>query len=274
MQKKVMQFNILLVGLLLMVTAVSADQTQYEMGPYVSWIRYREPGIMEEKGVMAGLFGSVTSRSGVGPQGLWPNMGRWEGQIGFGRVDYTSQNTGTIDNIDDMMFEGRYLAGYDFYPFGDLRLTPFLGLGYRYLRDDSSGLTSTTGHLGYKRESNYVYFPFGLDFQTSLSNDWTLGAAVEMDVLLYGRQKSHLGDADPGFGTLENEQTQGFGVRGSVRLVRLAERYHLLIEPFVRWWDIYESDLSVISCGGGSCILGYEPDNNSLESGIKIGVQF
>jgi hypothetical protein len=251
---------------------VRAEKTVYEMGAYASYIRYREPGVMEQKGYMGGLYLGMTAR----PDGMerpWPDMYRFEGYWGMGEVDYTSENTGSIDGIDDLMLEGRYFAGYDIPVGEDLRLTPYAGIGYRYLRDDSSGMQSSTGHYGYKREANYLYIPLGVELNQPLSNGWEISWILELDFLLYGKQKSYLGDANPGLGLAKNDQDKGYGVRGSIRLSRQSEQFDWMVEPYVRWWDIDDSKVST-SCGPVWCVDGYEPKNDSIEAGARVGLIF
>lgn len=250
---------------------VSAEETSYELGVYASSVKYEEPDFMENEGYMGGIFGAITVRKD--DMGNWPNMYQFEGDIGYGQVDYTSGATGSIDGIDDWKFETRYFVGYDI-PMGtDLLVTPYAGLGYRYLNDDSSGMASTTGAYGYERESNYVYLPIGVQFRKEISSEWEIGASFEFDWLLYGKQISHLEDVGPAYGQLKNEQTDGYGARGSFRVIRRGETFDFLVEPFVRWWDIEDSDTS-IGCGTVFCVYGYEPKNESLEAGAKMGVIF
>lgn len=253
--------------------SVSARAVEYELGPYVSHFNYKEPGVMEDKGYLSGIFGAVTLRPDQA-DAYWPGMYRLDGSIGFGEVDYTSQSTGSINGIDEFMLEARYVAGYDFPAASGARVTPYAGLGYRYLRDDSGGMRSSTGHSGYKRESNYWYIPVGVEASGPLAGGWGAGFTAEFDVFLRGKQKSHLGDAVLGLGTLENTQDSGYGARGSVRITRETAGAVFLLEPYVRWWKIDDSRLSLIACDPSVCIFGYEPGNESLEAGVKAGVAF
>ena len=235
----------------------------WEIGPEVSYIRYEEPDVMEEKGIMYGLEGSYTYHDN------W--MFKVEGDGMYGQVDYTSANSGSVDSIPDFKFEIRGLAGYDF-PVGQTAyLTPYLGLGYRYLNDDSSGKLSSTGAAGYERESNYFYTPIGLQAVTELNSNWSLGFNAEYDHLWFGKQISHLGDAVPDDGTVRNDQKDGWGLRGSVQLKKKGETMDFLAEPYVRYWSIEESDTAVSTTG---VIEGWEPKNKSTEIGMKLAVSF
>lgn len=102
------------------------------------YFQYREPGVMREKGVFYGLGGAYTFRDKI--------MLRAEGRGAFGRVDY--KNSGTLKNIDDFTLEFRGLGGYGFNIFTSSILTPYFGVGYRYLNDDTKGRTTSTGAAG------------------------------------------------------------------------------------------------------------------------------
>ncbi len=101
----------------------------WEIGPEISYIEYREPDIMSEKGLMYGIDAAYSYHNGV--------MIKVAGRFSYGQVDY--QNSVTFNNIDDIIFEIRTLGGYDFKLSKSFTMTPFIGLGYRYLRDDMAG---------------------------------------------------------------------------------------------------------------------------------------
>ena len=239
---------------------------EWEIGFEVSDIRYEEPGIMEQEGTMYGICASYTHRA--------EHMFRIEGRYAAGQVDYTSTNTGTMSDIDDYLFELRFLFGSDYKLDSGAVLTPYIGFGYRYLNDDSGRMTTSTGHKGYERESNYYYSPIGIELMSDLGNDWSWGFTAEYDIFWYGLQKSHLSDVNPAYRDLENDQNSGYGARGSIKLLRRGETTGLLIEPYIRYWDINQSETTVISYSGFIVGYGYEPENNSTEIGLKIAIMF
>jgi len=146
--------------------------------------------------------------------------------------------------------------------------------GYRYLNDDSSGKTTSTNAAGYERESNYIYSPIGLEATYKMQNDWSIGASAEYDIFWWGRQNSHLSDANRGFADVENDQNEGYGVRGSLKLQKKGEKFDLILEPFIRYWNVAKSNDSNVTYAGVIVGYGYEPKNNTTEYGIKIGVKF
>ncbi|PIV41068.1 MAG: hypothetical protein COS27_10960 [Nitrospirae bacterium CG02_land_8_20_14_3_00_41_53] len=77
-----------------------------------------------------------------------------EGRLSYGWVDYS--NSGTMDDIDDYIWELRGLGGYDFSVLKASILTPYIGIGYRYLNDDMSGRVSSTGALRMVMKENQI----------------------------------------------------------------------------------------------------------------------
>jgi hypothetical protein len=153
----------------------------WEIGPEISFIEYREPAVMKEEGTMIGIGSAYTYHNGV--------MIKIAGRYSYGQVDY--QNSGTLNNIDDIIFEIRMLGGYDFNISNTFTFTPFIGLGYRYLEDDAAGRISSTGHYGYLRESNYYYSPVGIEAVNIFDKGWSAGAILEYDYFWKGKQKSY-----------------------------------------------------------------------------------
>lgn len=242
---------------------VSRPKHSVDLGTEMSYIKYKEPKLMEEKGMMYGITGSYTYYNKF--------MLKAEGSFSYGQVDY--RNSGTLDNIDDYILEFRGLGGYDFSVFKASTLTPYMGIGYRYLNDDMRGVTSIGAH-GYQRESNYLYSPIGIEIITPLKNDWSIGATIEYDLFLKGMQKSHLNDAVASLSDIDNDQNDGYGIRGSVKLQKKVKNLDFVIEPFVRYWNIKKSEETVITYSGTIIGYGYEPKNNSLEIGCKLGIKF
>lgn len=259
--KKVLALTICFafVGMGSALAQVELPRHSWDLGTEISYIKYEEPDVMEEKGVMWGVLGSYTYREN------W--MLKADGKFSYGQVDY--ENSGTMDNIDDYMLEFRGLGGYDFPVLKATILTPYIGFGYRYLNDDSSGMTTSTGALGYERESNYYYSPIGIETITELENGWSIGVTFEYDYFWKGIQKSSLGGIE-----LENDQNDGYGLRGSIKFQKKGEKVDYVIEPFIRYWDIEDSEVSPITWSGYVLGYGYEPENNSTEIGIKFVAKF
>ncbi len=261
----------LLMFLILMAAApVYAQQPlkqhMFEVGPEVYYHSYEEPNVMEEKGVFYGAQAGYEYHEKI--------YARAEVRAALGEVDYTSPVSGTLDNIEDWLFESRAVAGYDFAAADNLIVTPFLGFGYRYLNDDSAGKRTSTGAAGYERESNYYYSPIGVAALLEPQPDWKLRASAEYDLLWKGKQKSHLSGAISGLNDVENDQDEGYGLRGSVGLEKVGKTTDWWIDGFVRYWNIDDSDLQPITYLGQTIGLGYEPANETVQVGATVGVRF
>jgi hypothetical protein len=224
----------------------------WELGAEVYYYRYEEPDVMKDTGPMYGIAGSYAYHRN------W--MLKLEGRGSWGKADYSSQDAGTADRIDYWVLEARALAGYDFSPSASVTVTPFIGVGYRYLYDEFGGHTTTTGSAGYDRESNYLYSPVGVMSAFDLGRGWSWGATAEYDIFWRGRQVSHLSG-----GNLVNQQDKGYGARGSFFIQKKLQTYSAVFEPFIRYWNIDQSEVST---------RGYEPKNNTTEVGARMGVRF
>ena len=244
----------------------SKPEYTWEVGTDISHIKYEEPGIMKEEGIMHGIIGSYTYNcSHV--------VLKAEGRYSYGQVDYDGRLSDgtpyTVDNINDYMLELRGLVGYDFSILEVATLIPYIGLGYRYLNDNLA-----CDPAGYERESNYFYSPIGIETVASLKNGWSIGVILEYDYFWKGIQKSALSDFNSNYSDLENDQDDGYGCRGSMRFEKKLNEVDLVIEPFIRYWNIARSDDATITYAGAVWGHGWEPENESTEYGIKIAAQF
>nr|MBU1327908.1 autotransporter outer membrane beta-barrel domain-containing protein [Candidatus Omnitrophota bacterium] len=233
-----------------------------EIGLETSYITYKEPGVMKEKGFMYGITCAMGYRNYNYMLGI-------EARASLGSVDYSSGSSGTLNNIDDNMWEVRGLAGYDFYVSETLAITPYVGIGFRHLNDNMGGRSSTTGARGYDRNISYLYSPIGVDVTTTFENGWNVKLRLEYDKFWDGNVESHLGSI-PGYYDIENDQDKGYGYRGSVMFKKKGETMDFIIEPFFRYWNIKDSKYTTDP--GGTTWL--EPKNNSKEFGISFAVEY
>ncbi len=266
--------------------------SHFEVGTETFMYSYREPDLMKTSGYMYGVFSSFTYRTHENAriQHLKDafrsdesniNMFRLEGRYAFGKVDYESNGTGSESGIPYWSIEFRGLVGYDIPVMAESMITPFVGFGYRYLYDDGGAGITTTGNWGYDRESHYFYLPIGFESKFNIKNGWSVGFTAEYDLFIDGQQISHLEDGGTGYDTLENDQNDGYGLRGSFRVMKETEKIDFFIEPFVRYWNIDDSEVSaitingsVVSVGGGYVLGGREPENNTTEYGVKLGFRY
>jgi len=254
--------------------AESSEKHAVEFGTEISHITYREPGVMRESGVMYGLTASYAYRGllAPSPKDIGKLMLKIEGKGSWGLVDY--RNSGTTDNISDYMLEFRGFGGYALSVSKAITLTPYFGVGYRYLIDDMAGKISSTGAAGYERESNYLYSPLGLEAVADLGGSWYVGVTAEYDIFWWGRQISHRSNVNAGYNDWKNDQHEGYGIRGSVKIQKKYQTVYFTAEPFVRYWNIKRSENADWTFRGTRIGYGYEPKNHSTEIGLGLTVKF
>ena len=107
----------------------------WELGAHLSRYKYEEPGLMSldgPRGDVSGAF-TVTTRSRF--------FLRVDLRVSRGILDY--EGSGTLEDVPDWLVEARALYGRDL-PLGSrVSLSPYFGLGFRYLKNDLRGTTST-----------------------------------------------------------------------------------------------------------------------------------
>jgi len=231
----------------------------WELGLQASHYHYEEPGLMKLIGNRGGILGAYTFTN---PRHVFSKIDVRES---YSRLKYQSNGTGTLNDVPDFIVEARAVAGVDFLLGGSVSLSPYLGLGYRYLFNDLRG-NSSTGNVGYRRESNYVYAPLGLTTRVHFGGGWVLAPTVEADIFIQGRQKTRLSDTNTGTHDVINSQDRGRGYRGYL----MFEKGHWVFGAWTHWWRIRDSDIQPI--GGG--FAGLEPENWTRESGVELKYRF
>lgn len=182
---------------------------------------------------------------------------------GFGKVDYSSAGSGTMKKD---YYRAR-TEGYLSYRYG-MALSPFVGLGYRTLLDNSGGKQSSTNASGYDRLSRYLYIPIGAKYAPNRK----LSFKAQYNYFVGGKQTSYLSTAN-GFASspdVDNWQHQGWGMDFTANYQTDA---HWSFYTFYRYWDIGKSSLAHFSYGGSN-YAGYEPDNTTEEAGIGVAFRF
>ena len=177
-----------------------------------------------------------------------------------GWVEYNSASTGTLDK-DYYKFRGEAYLGHRLEDF-----TPIIGLGYRWLYDDSGGVTSSTGALGYDRESQYLYLPVGGIYDPFDK----LRVKGQFNYLLAGLQTSYLSDI-AGYSDVDNDQTSGWGVDFNIGY---EVNDKTSIYSFGRYWDIDKSDVATGTYANVLIFEAYEPANTTTEIGIGFSRKF
>jgi len=232
----------------------------WEVGGQVSKYHYEEPDLMNLKGHQLGAVGAYTFTN--------PNRvySRIDGRVAYGLLKY--EGSGTRDDIPNWIFEARAVVGKDFLVSDNVALSPYIGLGYRYLYNDLRGYSTVgnTTYVGYRRYSHYVYAPVGVTLRMRTGGQWVIAPTFEYDAFLGGRQTSKLSDTGLGYSDASNKQDSGRGYRASL----MVEKEHWSFGPWLHYWNIKDSD--TVPIGRGS--VGMEPANWTREYGLELRYRF
>jgi hypothetical protein len=231
----------------------------WEVGGQVAKYHYEEPNFAKLTGSRGGAVGAYTFKRADHV------YVRIDGRNSYGALKY--EGSGTRDNIPDWIIEARAVIGKDFLR-ESIALSPYIGLGYRYLYDDLRGynVVGNTVFVGYRRYSHYIYVPVGLTVRTSTADRWIVAPTVEYDVFLGGWQFTKLSDAGLGDPDVSNRQHHGRGYRASFML----ERDRWAFGPWLHYWNIKDSDVVPIAPTVG--VL--EPANWTREYGVEVRYRF
>ncbi len=234
-----------------------------EIGGQVARYHYEEPGLIDITGNRAGVVGVFTFVNPV------PRLfTRIDVRESYGSLKY--EGSGTINGVPDWITEARIVSGKDFLPGESISLSPYVGLGYRFLYNDLRGYSST-GNVGYRRYSNYSYAPIGLTSRISIGEQWVLAPTLEYDFFINGRQTTQLTDSGiPGSADFTNEQKKGHGYRAYL----MVESDRWAFGPWIHYWNIETSDTVPAGTLNGIPQVGTEPHNWTREVGFEIRYRF
>ncbi|MCL2644228.1 MAG: hypothetical protein FWD51_02080 [Betaproteobacteria bacterium] len=245
----------------------------FSIAPEVSRYEYKEPGIMKLSGTMVGFSAEYLNSGGVGRIGKSvPIQLRARVNHMYGELDYDGglqdmhgnymgpyKSSRNRNQFIDMIFAG----GLEFKLTEGFSVSPYLGVGYRYLVDKADGEYYGFIYVrGHKREQTYYYIPVGLNWKISPAPSWRLTLNNEFDYLVRGENTTTTYHPTE---EISFRQTSGYGFRSAVKVERDLRSVGLFAEPFFRYWNIKESNV----------VNGWvEPKNRTQEYGLRIGVSF
>lgn len=238
--------------------------TDQEIGVTVSSYDYQEPSLN---------VSLKATKLGVDYKGAVALEDDWfiRGNFGYanGRADYSG--SGTMSARPDWYYELRGMLGKDFDQESYV-ISPYVGLGYRYLFNDLRGVSST-GALGYRRKSEYTYLPVGVTHYIKLESQAKLLTTLEYDYLISGQQTTYISDAISLIADQVNKQRNGYGIRGSVYY----EKNNWSFGPWFQYWNINQSastSATVTLLGVTYNAVFWEPKNKTTETGLRLGYKF
>jgi len=244
----------------------------WDAGVQASRYKYEEPNL-PQNALNGGAVSQVDltgNRGGVVGAYNFTNPEHWftriDARISYGSLKYVG--SGTQYGVKDWIAEGRVVSGKDLLLGGSVSLSPYAGLGYRYLYDDSRGTSTLNGvdYNGYRRYSNYLYAPVGVTMRFSGGERWVISPTVEYDAFIQGKQVSKLSDAVSGGPSVTNDQSDGYGYRAYLML----ETERWTFGPWLHYWSIKDSNVVPIS----STVGIMEPANWTREYGLEFRYRF
>lgn len=238
------------------------NKATIQITPEAGYYKYEEPNIMQLKGPLIALSSEFFMPIS---NGFYFRL-FLRGAYNFG--DYSSNGSGTQDNDNSWFVNISPTIAYQFSFKIKMSLIPYIGIGYRYLNNDSSGEFTTTGHYSYLRESNYIYLPIGLNYIIGTHNSWAYRFQIEYDQLIRGYQYSHLRSSDGG--TIQNIQTKGYGLNAKIEFAtKISHTTTFGFGPYIYYWSIPNSEGSQFGN-----VTYIEPKNNTIDAGLFINFTF
>jgi hypothetical protein len=238
------------------------ERTNWNVDYMYGSISYSEPGLMRDSGSMNGFAAAYTFTFADNP-----TLFRIEGEYMYGYLSYdgsTWDGTPISSPTQDNLANVRALMGFQGLISSHFNLIPIFGLGARYLND------YTQGAGGYEREITYFYAPVGLSARVAINDRWKASVSGEYDTFISGTVVSHLGDSNPAYSTVTNNQSSGYGYRVAMGLERSFDTWSLRAQPYVQYWNIQQSDIQPLT----KTQVVYEPTNDSTMYGFDIALIF
>lgn len=214
---------------------------------------------------------------------------------GASALHYTSNGTGTSNNVSYFLAESRVTGGYNVRWGSDKfeknhTITFYTGAAYRYTANLDSGKVTSTGAFSYDRINHMGYIPIGAGYSFE-KNKWLIGVKGEYDIFLGGQQQSYFkllysdrqGDVYSSTSTnaVVNAQHGGYGMKFNI----VAGYDGWFINPFFNYWSLAVSDPVFITvpnncdnrgmnCNGTVTQVAEEPENTTIEVGARFGYTF
>lgn len=232
-----------------------------------AYIHYSEPGVMNQFGLMPGArvtyfkASDYTSTVYSLEGDLWSGHLTYDGGSISGGQRYQRRAADTLFNFRATIGTLREIQP-------DWTISPFIGIGYRYLTDKNEGTGS------YTRNISYLYVPFGVETAKWFFDKWSVVVTADVDWMLSGVVVSKLSDVSAGNPDLTMHNS-GWGFRLATSLRRDLGSLSVHIEPYYQNWTIKQSDVVVVYDTTSGTYSGLvEPANTSNMIGFDVGVDF
>lgn len=197
--------------------------------------------------------------------------------VAMGSVDYAgADGEDRIDDVEQNYGQFELHLGKDIRLAKGATLTPYFGMGGRYLEDESGGKRTNTGRLGYDREVSYTYVPIGAAARIPLAGKSFLTLSAQYNWVVDGDVRSRLSSIDPRLPDIKVKLDKGSGFELAALGSTPMGRKILSFGPFLRSWNVDRSETFVLVDpeGSGDAIEFFEPDSKTTEVGLRLSLAF
>ena len=160
-----------------------------------------------------------------------------------------------LSGINNYIVEPRVWVGKDLNLNSSTDLTPYVGFGYRFYYEELKNKivddAIVDGYLLEAKSNNvqtqYFYVPLGATLSLHSDSGWRVEMNAEYDILAWGRisyfaPKITYDSINIDSPAYTNAFRQGYGIRGSLKLVKEGNLFDYFVEPYIRYWSIRSSN--------------------------------
>lgn len=243
--------------------------------------RERQEGqvVVRDDGLFGGLGLSYVETLGGGA------FLRGRLSVAFGSVDYTGDGSvidepgaeqSSLNNVPQSTGQLELHIGKDFKLNNGSTVTPFVGLGSRFLKDNSGGRETDDGLLGYDREISYGYVPLGIAAGVPIGGRTNLHLSAQYNWIVHGSAKSHFSNVAPELPDVKLDLNKGSGFELSALIDIPVSRRRASFGPFARKWNIGQSESLLFTNPDDptEALELIEPKNSTTEIGLRLGFAF
>lgn len=224
--------------------------------------KYREPGLMQDEGLLYGL--NYAFKNNAGAFFYEANVEYIQGTTTYDGATFSGIPISADQS--NRVFMTQFWVGIQTGQSSSVKVIPKVGLLYRRLvdlDDDAAG--------DYQRDQDYLTIPVGMDlFFPVGSGKLVLNTFITL--IFQGTNKTYLTDVG-GSQDLTFDQDTGMGWHiGLDYMLETQSQMGWIFSAYARGWEVDDSDFGQLPETPGTSY--YEPENNTISIGLKTGITF
>jgi hypothetical protein len=250
----------------------------FELSQEDGYTSYKENGRLKKTGGFYGLNAVYTYQPSAADDWMI-NIFHVDMHGDYGSLKYNYYQHGQINNANNYVAEPRIWIGkyLKINPFLDI--TPYAGFGYRWEFDQLHNEISDGSYDGGSHVQNqYFYVPVGAQAGIHPADGWHLVLNGEYDFLAWDENTNYAYSFGSGISATDAPKyslhtRQGYGIRGSIKIVKEGDVVNYFVEPYIRYWYIKLPDTVTYGQGVQAVTVQYTK-NSTTEIGARLGVEF